>query len=202
MSAASGPAPSPERLDREAVRSAGSPVTAMTIFVASEAVFFGAFFGIYLTAYTSARVWPPAGVPGPSLVLPTVGAAVLVLSGAAMAQALRRLRRPDYPRGVMAWLAVTLAGAVAIVALLAAGYHGLGFGIGQGIYESLFYMITGLELAHIVGGIVLLALVLTRAWSGELALQRDPVQAAGIYWYFVVALGVVIYLVLYLATAG
>ncbi len=204
MSAASSPAPapSPELLDRQAVLSAGSPVTAMTIFVASEAVFFGAFFGIYLTAYTSARAWPPAGVPGPALVLPSVGAAVLLVSGAAMAQALRRLRRPDYPRGLMRWLGGTLACAAAFVALLAAGYQGIGFGIGQGIYESLFYMIIGLELAHVVGGMVLLALVLARAYSGELALQRDPVQAAGIYWYFVVALGVVIYLVLYLATAG
>jgi cytochrome c oxidase subunit 3 len=103
---------------------------------------------------------------------------------------------------MMPWLGVTLACAVAFVALLAAGYQGLEFGVGEGIYESLFYMITGLELAHVVGGVALLGLVLARGWAGELALQRDPVQAAGIYWYFVVALGAVIYLVLYLAPAG
>ncbi len=202
MSTAAGGAPSLELLDRRAVRNAGSPVTAMTIFVASEAVFFAVFFGIYMTAYASADIWPPTGVTGPSLVMPSIGVAVLLASAVAMAQALRRIRRPDYPRGVVPWLGVTLVLAVIFVALLAAGYQGLDFGVGEGIYESLFYMITGLELAHVVGGLALLGLILIRGWTGELALQRDPVQAAGIYWYFVVVLGVVIYFVLYLATAG
>jgi heme/copper-type cytochrome/quinol oxidase subunit 3 len=202
MSAGYHAADRPELLDRRAVHTAGSPVTAMTIFVASEAVFFGAFFGIYMSAYADADVWPPAGVTGPALTLPTVAAAILLGSGASMAQALHRTRRHDYPSGLMPWLGVTLACAVAFVVLLAAGYRDLGFGIGDGIYQSLFYVISALELAHVVGGIVLLGLVLTRGWTGELALQRDPVLATGIYWYFVVTLGVVIYVVLYLATAG
>jgi heme/copper-type cytochrome/quinol oxidase subunit 3 len=200
MSTAS--APTPELLDRQAVRSASSPVIAMMIFVASEAVFFGAFFGIYMTAYTSASTWPPAGVPGPPLVLPTVASAVMLVSGATMAQALRRTRRPDYPRGVMTWLGITLICAVIFGALLAAGYREPGFSVGHDIFASLFYMITGLELAHVVGGIVLLGLVVARGRTGELALHRDPILVAGIYWYFVVALGFVIYLVLYVATAG
>jgi heme/copper-type cytochrome/quinol oxidase subunit 3 len=193
--------PARELIDRQAVRSAGSPVMAMTIFVASEAVFFGAFFGIYATAYTSESTWPPGGMPGPALVLPSTAAIVVLISGATMAQVLRGVRRPDYPRGVLPWLGVTLICAVVFGALIAASYHGLGFGIGQGIYESLFYVIIGLELAHVVGGIALLALVLARGWAGELALFRDPVLAAGIYWAFVVVLGLVIYVVLYLAAA-
>jgi len=60
-------------------------------------------------------------------------------------------------------------------------------------------MIIGLELAHVVGGAVLMGVVLGRTWTGELALRRDPIQSAAIYWYFVVVLGVVIYVVLYLA---
>jgi heme/copper-type cytochrome/quinol oxidase subunit 3 len=194
--------PAPDLVDHHAVRRAGSPVIAMTIFVASEAVFFGAFFGIYATAYTSASTWPPAGVPGPSVVLPSVGAGVVLVSGLTMAQVLRVARQPEYPRGVMAGLAATLLLAVVFGVVVAAGYHGLGFGVGQGIYESLFYVILGLEVAHVVGGVALLALVLVRGWVGELALSRDPVLAAGIYWEFVVVLGLVIYVVLYLAAAG
>jgi cytochrome c oxidase subunit III len=196
------PTPARELLDRQAVRGAGSPVIGMTIFVASEAVFFGAFFGIYMTAYTSARVWPTAGAPGPSLVLPTIGLAVVLVSGLTMARALRAVRRPESQRGLLGWLGMTLLLAVIFGVLLALGYAGLGFGIGQGIYGSLFYVISGLELAHVAGGIALLALVMARGRQGEFALHRDPVLAAGIYWYFVVALGVVIYLVLYIAPAG
>jgi cytochrome c oxidase subunit 3 len=90
---------------------------------------------------------------------------------------------------------------VAFGVLTAIGYASLPFSVSQGIYESLFYMIIGLELAHVVGGAVLLGVVMGRTWTGELALRRDPIQAAAIYWYFVVVLGVVIYAVLYLAGA-
>ena len=55
-----------------------------------------------------------------------------------------------------------------------------------------------LALAHVVGGIVLLLMVGHQALSGELAIPRDPAQVAAIYWSFVVALGVVVYVVFYL----
>ena len=188
--------PAPGLVDRQAVSSASSSVTGMVLFVASEAVFFAAFLGIYATSYAAARVWPPAGITSPSLVLPTIGVVLLLASGAAVGQAMRLAHRPEYPRSVLPWLAAGLALAVAFGVLLGISYADIPFGVGQGIYESLYYMITGLELAHVVGGAVLLALVLVRAWSGELALRRDPVQSAAIYWYFVVGLGAVIYAVL------
>lgn len=188
----------PELLDRHAVRSASSSVTGMVLFVASEAVFFAAFLGIWATSYAAVRTWPPAGLAGPGLVVPTIGVVVLLASGAAMARAMQFARRPGEPRGLTPWLAAALVCAVVVAVLLAIGYADLPFGVGRGIYESLFYMITGLELAHVVGGAVLLAVVLVRATTGELALRRDPVQSAAIYWYFVVGLGVVLYAVLYL----
>ena len=190
--------PVPELLDRQAVRSSSGSVTGMVLFVASEAVFFAAFLGIWATSYAAVRTWPPAGLAGPGLVVPTIGVVVLLASGAAMGQTMRFAHRPENPRGVIPWLAAGLACAVVFGVLLAIGYADIPFGVGQGIYESLFYMIIGLELAHVVGGTVLLAVVLTRSWTGELALRRDPVQSAAIYWYFVVGLGVVIYAVLYL----
>ena len=189
-----------ELIDRQAVRSASSSVTGMVLLVASEAVFFAAFLGIYAVSYTRARVWPPAGIATPSIAVPTAGVVVLLVSGTAMAQAMRHALRPEYRRAVMLrWLAAALVSAVVFGVLLAIGYADLPFSVGQGIYESLFYMIIGLEFAHVVGGAVLLGVVMTRTWTGELALRRDPIQAAAIYWYFVVVLGVVIYVVLYLA---
>ena len=78
-----------ELIDRQAVRSASSSVTGMVLLVASEAVFFAAFLGIYAVSYTRARVWPPAGITTPSIAVPTAGVLVLLVSGAAMAQAMR-----------------------------------------------------------------------------------------------------------------
>jgi heme/copper-type cytochrome/quinol oxidase subunit 3 len=191
-----------ELIDRRAVRSASSSVTGMVLLVASEAVFFAAFLGIYAVSYTAARVWPPAGIATPSIVVPTIGVVVLLISGAAMAQAMRHALRREYQRASMLrWLAAALVSAVAFGVLLVIGYADIPFSVGQGIFESLFYMIIGLEIAHVVGGAVLMGVVLARTWTGELALRRDPIQAAAIYWYFVVVLGIVIYAVLYLAGA-
>jgi heme/copper-type cytochrome/quinol oxidase subunit 3 len=195
--------PAAELIDRQAVRSASSSVTGMVLLVASEAVFFAAFLGIYAVSYAAVRVWPPAGIATPSIVVPTVAVVVLVASGAAMARAMRHAHRAEYQREViLRWLAAALACSLAFGVLTMIGYASIPFGVGQGIYESLFYMIIGLELAHVVGGAVLLGVVLARTWTGELALRRDPIQAAAIYWYFVVVLGAVIYAVLYLAGAG
>ena len=191
-----------ELVDRQAVRSASSSVTGMVLLVASEAVFFAAFLGIYAVSFTAAKVWPPRGIETPSITVPTIGVVVLLASGGAMALAMRHALRREYQRGaLLGWLTAALLFAVAFGVLTAIGYASLPFSVSQGIYESLFYMIIGLELAHVVGGAVLLAVVMTRTWTGELALRRDPIQATAIYWYFVVVLGVVIYAVLYLAGA-
>lgn len=188
-----------EVVDQGAVSSASSSVTGMAIFVASEAVFFAAFLGIYMSSYTSARDWPPPGMSPPSLPVPTAAVAVLLLSGLSMTRSLRAVHRADYPRGVVPWLCVTLVASTAFAALVAYGMTDVAFGIGDGIYQSLFYVISGLELAHGAGGVVLLGMLLVRARTGELHLHRDPIQAAAIYWYFVIVLGVVIYVVLDLA---
>ena len=87
---------------------------------------------------------------------------------------------------------------MAFCVLQIAGYSGLGFGIHDGIYASLFYLMTGLGLAHVIGGVVFLAMVTQQAVSGELALRRDPAEAAAVYWFFVVVLGIVLYVAFYL----
>jgi cytochrome c oxidase subunit 3 len=194
--------PPADLVERHAVRAASSAVMAMTLFVASEAVFFGAFFGIYASAYAATKVWPPDDISAPGLRLPTISTAVLVFGGLSMLLARRAARRDDFPHRSVAWLWATLASAIAFLVLVVVSLPDTHFGIGQGIFESLFYTITGLAMAHVFGGIVLLVLVIGRARAGELALQREPLQAASIYWYFVVALGVVIYLLLYVAAAG
>ena len=184
-------------VEQRASRQVSSSVMAMVIFVASEAMFFMAFLGVYASTYSSQRVWPPKDVPLFSLGYPTAAAAVLLVSGATMALAARAAMRRR-SRGAARWIGLTLALAVAFVVLSIMGYRNLGFGIHEGIFGSLFYVTTGLALAHVVGGIVLLLMVGSQALSGELAIRRDPAQVATIYWSFVVALGLAVYVVFYL----
>lgn len=183
--------------DERAVRGISSSVMGMTIFVASESVFFAAFFGVYASSYSQATIWPPKNIPLPALVTPTVGVVILALSGLFLTGAVQSMKRTDYPRSTLLWLVATFAAGAGFLVLLILGYSDLGFGIKGGIYASLFYVVTSLEVAHVVGGIVMMFMVFARGLTGELALRRDPVQALAIYWYFVVLLGIVIFLVFY-----
>lgn len=189
--------PAEGTLDARAVRGTSSSVMAMVLFVGSEAMFFTAFFGIYAASYASQPAWPPIRIPLLSLGLPTAATVVLAASAIPMALAVRAVRRRG-GAGVTKWIMLTLVLGVAFCVLQIAGYSGLGFGIHDGIYPSLFYLMTGLGLAHVVGGVVFLAMVTQQAVSGELALRRDPAEAAAIYWFFVVVLGVVLYVAFYL----
>lgn len=187
-------------VDLRASRGTSSAVMAMVIFVASESMFFMAFLGVYASAYAAQPVWPPAIIPLLSVGIPTAVVATLVLSGVTMLLALRAVRRGT--RRASTWLSATIALGVAACVLQVLGYRDLGFSIHSGIFGSLFYLATGVAFAHVVGGLVFLGLVLTQAVTGELALRRDPAVAAAIYWSFVVVLGVVVYVVFFLAVSA
>jgi heme/copper-type cytochrome/quinol oxidase subunit 3 len=61
---------------------------------------------------------------------------------------------------------------------------------------------TGVALAHVIGGIVLLSMVLARTVSGRLSMVRhEPAEAATIYWHFVVVMTVVLYVAFYVVAA-
>jgi cytochrome c oxidase subunit 3 len=189
--------------DERAVASTSSSVLGMVLFVASESMFFAAFFGAYATTYVNQKVWPPSNTPAPPLGLATAAVASLVLSGLLLQGALRAGRR-GLPATVSRWLVLTLAASAGSVVLTLVGYSEVGFGLHAGIFASLFYLMTGLGLAHVAGGVVLLALVVAQSLTGRLALVRyQPVQAAAVYWNFVVVLGLVIYVAFYvLANTG
>ena len=186
--------------DERAVASTSSSVLGMVLFVASESMFFAAFFGAYVTSYVNQRTWPPDNTPAPPLGLATAAVACLVLSGLLLQGALRATRR-GLPASVNRWLLVAVAAGVASVVLSLLGNAEVGFGLHAGIFASQFYLMTGLALAHVAGGIVLLALVAVLGLTGRLAVVRyQPVQAAAVYWNFVVVLGLVVYVVFYVLT--
>jgi cytochrome c oxidase subunit III len=186
--------------DERAVASTSSSVLGMVLFVASESMFFAAFFGAYVTSYVDQRVWPPDNTPAPPLGMATAAAVILVASGLLLQGAVRAGRR-GHATTVNRWLVLSLAAGVASVVLTLIGYSEVGFGLHAGIFASQFYLMTGLAVAHVAGGVVLLALVAVLGLSGRLALVRyQPVQAAAVYWNFVVVLGLVIYVIFYVLT--
>lgn len=187
-------------LDHRAVQQTSNSVLGMVLFVVSEAMFFMGFLAVYFSAYASATVWPPKEIAIPPLGLPTAGVLVLLASAGTMAMASRAGRNRD--RSMIPWTGATLVLAAVFAVLLLGSYRGLGFHTSTDIYGSLFWVLSIVALAHVVGGIVFFVLVLIQARAGELELRQDPLQSASIYWNFVVIIGVVLYATFYLANVG
>jgi len=186
------------RSDERAVRGTTSPVLGMVLFVASEAMFFAAFFAVYAIAYSSARICPPKGIAVPSLAVPSVATAVIAVSSLSMQLGVGAIRRGD-TRALNRWMGATLVLGVAFVALQLAGYSQVDFGISSGIFGSLFYVMTGVALAHVAGGVVFLVMVITRSVTGQVTpVRHESAEAAAIYWHFVVVVSVAIYVAFFL----
>ena len=187
-------------LEQRAVQQTSNSVLGMLLFIISEAMFFMGFFAVYTTAYASAAVWPPKSISIPPIGLPTAAMVVLIVSVATMAMADRSGRRSD--GRVVPWTAATLVLAIAFAVLLGLSYRGLGFHASTDIYGSLFWVLSVIAIAHVIGGIVFFVLVLIQAHAGELELRHDPLRAASIYWDFVAVVGLAVYVTFYLANVG
>lgn len=188
-------------VERRAVQQTSNAVLGMLLFVISESMFFMGFIAVYFTAYSAVTVWPPRAVPIPPIGLPTAGVVVLIVSVATMAMAARASRRHEH-RLIVPWTAATLVLAAAFAVLLGLSYRGLGIHADTDIYGSLFWVLSVVALAHVVGGIVFFVLILVQARAGELQPRQDPLRAASIYWNFVAVVGVALYVLFYLANAG
>lgn len=181
-------------------RELSGPILGMVLFVASEAMFFAAFFGAYFTIRSSSPSWPPKGVPPLEINVATLLTVILVSSSLVLQIALRSIRTGD-PRRAMLWLALTIALGVAFLGLQLYDYSQLGFGVRDGTFGTLFYVMTGLHMAHVFGGVAFLALVFGQGVSGLLSRTNyEPLEAGAIYWHFVDVVWLCLFTVFYLMT--
>ncbi|MGH7407978.1 MAG: cytochrome c oxidase subunit 3, partial [Candidatus Methylomirabilales bacterium] len=70
-------------------------VLGMVMFLGAEVMFFGALVGAFLVLRLGAQVWPPPSQPRLPVEVTGVNTAILLLSGATMALALRAIGRGD-----------------------------------------------------------------------------------------------------------
>jgi heme/copper-type cytochrome/quinol oxidase subunit 3 len=174
------------------------PVLGTLAFVSSEAVFFGAL----IVSFLEYRVRSATG-PGPSVL--DVGrtalfSPALFASSATMWFADRRLQRDD-PRGFAAWVGVTIV--LGVVFLFGQGSeyaHLVAEGVtpGRNLFTSAFYGLTGFHGAHVIIGLLALAIVAGLSLAGDFRHGRHgAASAVSVYWHFVDAVWVVLFTLLY-----
>ncbi|MBI5162581.1 MAG: cytochrome c oxidase subunit 3 [Magnetospirillum sp.] len=162
----------------------------MVLFIASEVMFFVAFFWAFfnasLTVNPSVETWPPPGIePLDTWHIPFVNTLILLSSGVAVNWAHHALRR-GADRVVVAGLALAVVLGIVFLSLQAYEYGEATFGFKEGVYPTVFYMATGFHGFHVFVGVCFLSVCLLRAWRREfLPGQHVGFEAAAWYWHFV-----------------
>jgi len=183
-------------------RGGGIPtvMVGMLLFIASEVMFFGGLFATYFNARASVPVgeWHPP--PGSHLDLPLalVLTVILVASSFTMQFGVWAIRRGDNGK-LKLWTAITLALGVTFLAGQLYDYSQLGFGIGDGVYGTVFYTLTGVHGAHVFGGASALTTILGRSVRGQFSARNHvAVEAVSIYWHFVDIVWIAVFSTIYL----
>ncbi|KPF73768.1 cytochrome B562 [Brevundimonas sp. AAP58] len=185
----------------------------MTLFIASEIMFFAAFFWMFfeMALFNEARTnipeisswaetaaawstWPPRGVETlDPWSLPLLNTVILLLSGTTVTWAHHALQVGDR-NGARLGLIITVALGVLFTGVQAYEYYhiiheNLFFNdeaAGSGLYGSIFFMATGFHGFHVLVGTIFLAVCLIRLLAGQLRPEKHfGFEAAAWYWHFV-----------------
>jgi len=169
----------------------------MLCLIGTEAAIFAylIFSYFYLQSQTS-QPWPPTGLPPLRFSAPST--AMLLISVVAVWWADSRLRLGRIAM-TYAWLAVTALIGIAYVVLQCFDWHAEPFLANSGAHASLFYAITAFHVLHAATGVLMLAAVILWTALGHVTAERhNAVTIVALYWYFVVATWIAVFITLYL----
>lgn len=175
----------------------------MILFIASEVMFFVAWFWAFFNAslYPAAPIpnfgdfwdlvttdapWPPEGIEVfDPWHLPFMNTLILLLSGTTVTWAHHALlegNRDGLKKGL--WATVLLG--VAFTCVQAYEYGHAAFAFSGSIYGATFFMATGFHGFHVLIGTIFLIVCLFRSYAGHFKTDHHfGFEAAAWYWHFV-----------------
>jgi cytochrome c oxidase subunit III len=171
----------------------------MIMFIASEVMFFVAWFWAFFDAslfpaeaIQAARTtftggtWPPKGIEVlDPWHLPLYNTVILLLSGTTVTWAHHSLLHGDR-KGLINGLTVTVLLGLLFTFVQGYEYVHAPFGFKNSIYGATFFMATGFHGFHVIIGTIFLAVCLFRSLAGDFTpKQHFGFEAAAWYWHFV-----------------
>jgi cytochrome c oxidase subunit III len=171
----------------------------MLLFIASEVMFFVAWFWAYFdaslfpgeaieyarTAFTGGH-WPPKGIaPFDPWELPLFNTLILLTSGTTVTWAHHGLLHGDRRALKIGLIFTVLLGAL-FTCVQAHEYANAPFHFSGNIFGATFFMATGFHGAHVIIGTLFLLVCLIRAYAGQFTpRQHLGFEFAAWYWHFV-----------------
>jgi len=173
------------------------------LFIVSEVMFFFAFFWAFFHSALSPAVsigcvWPPnAIIPFNPLGIPVVNTCILLLSGATITYTHFNLISGNFGKTWFGFIE-TITYAFAFTGLQLSEYLLAPFSISDGIYGSLFFMITGLHGTHVLIGTIFIIVCFLRFLRSHFTQTHHlGFEFAAWYWHFVDVVWLFVYLIIY-----
>jgi len=180
----------------------------MVLFIASEVMFFVAWFWAYFNAAfyppeAIGGVWPPEGVVTFNpWHLPALNTLLLLTSSTTVTWAHHAVLEGDQKSAVQG-LVLTVVLGLAFTCVQAIEYVQAPFAFTGGIYGSTFFMATGFHGAHVIIGTIFLIVCLFRAMNGHFKPDHHfGLEAAAWYWHFVDVVWIFLFSFIYVWGAG
>jgi len=181
----------------------------LILFIASEVMFFGGLFAAYFIARADSPSWPPEELLAPDQVsrgvrlelevlLPSIATTLLVISSVTIQLSVWQVQRGNRTAMIW-WLFASIVLGSAFLTVQLYEYSQLPFGVGDTVFGTTFYTLTGFHGAHVAGGVIFMAVILVRALGGQMDSEHhEGLEAASFYWHFVDVVWLALFTTLYI----
>jgi heme/copper-type cytochrome/quinol oxidase subunit 3 len=170
----------------------------MACLIATEAILF--VYLIFSYAYLGSQqdgAWPPSGLPSLRLAIPNT--IILLGSSFLLVWGLRQFRRHRRSgRLALALLGTILLGSV-FIAIQGVEWSSKPFVFSTNAYSSSFFILTGVHMAHVAVGVLMLVMLLVWTLMGRFnGAHHEHLALGALYWHFVDVVWIAVFTTAYL----
>jgi cytochrome c oxidase subunit III len=178
----------------------------MWIFLLSDAFSFSGLLISYGVLRAASERWWPPGEPALGINFTAGLTFLLICSSVTMVMAVHAAGHGAAGRKrAAAYLGLTLLGGVLFLTgqyheyfgIAGAGLVQQGLQLGQSHRATTFYVITSFHGAHVLTGVIVLAVMLGRTLWGRTP-PADAIESAGLFWHFVDLVWILVFTFVYL----
>lgn len=173
-------------------------------FLLSEIMIFASFIWAYGHSSLSPAVeqgcqWPPVAIePINAYAAALLGTAFLLSSGFTVTEAHHAQIKGDLTTTLFRMIPTILLG-LGFIALQMNEYYFARYTISDGVYGTVFFMLTGLHGMHVIVGVSFLIVVLIRLMNAQYTTGHHfSLYASIIYWHMVDVVWIVVFILAYI----
>ena len=173
------------------------------LFLASEVMLFGGLFSAYIMLRLSDPNWASYGQYKLNVPLATLNTTVLITSSITMVMSWVSLKLNDIKKFKL-YMGLTLLCSFGFLVIKYIEYSSKfegGYYPSTNNFYAVYFVLTGLHLLHVVGGIIVNGYFYgpgIKMWSAEPERFTNRIEVAGWYWHFVDLVWIFLFPALYL----